>query len=123
MLVQNQVSQGKALVLDEGNSNSLFPALGQLHLLIFPLASMEVLTAIRVVSMVITLVVILITVALSSRVVVEVAIIFTLANDIIILNQSLVLVFLVLELMFLLAKSVVREVMSLPIVLNVTTNP
>jgi hypothetical protein len=73
--------------------------------------------------MVITLVVILITVALSSRVVVEVAIIFTLANDIIILNQSLVLVFLVLELMFLLAKSVVREVMSLPIVLNVTTNP
>jgi len=87
------------------------PAPSQLHLLNFPLASMEVLMAIRVVSMVITLVVILTTVALSLRVVAEVAVISNLAYDLIMFSQALVLVFLVLELIFLLAKSVVREVM------------
>jgi hypothetical protein len=99
------------------------PTSSQLHLLNFPLASMEVLTAIRVVSMVITLVVIFTIVALSLGVVVEVAILSNLANDIILLNQALILVFLVLELICLLAKSVVREVMLLLIVINVTTNP
>ena len=104
------------------------PPSSQLLLLNFPLASMEVLMAIRMVLIVITLVVIFITEALSFVVAVEAAILSHLVNDIILLNtillhQALILVFLVLELILLLAKSVVREVMLLPIVINVTTRP
>ena len=61
---------------------------------------------IRVVSMVITLVVILATVALNLKVVEEVTVISNLAYDLIMFSQALVL-----ELIFLLAKFVVREVM------------
>ena len=123
MHVQNQVPQGKALVLDEGNSNPLSSNFKSAPSSQFSSGFMEVLTAIRVVSMVITLVVIFTIVALSLGAVVEVAILSNLANDIILLNQALILVFLVLELICLLAKSVVREVMLLLIVINVTTNP